>query len=73
MMVSTLLQVLRTLYVYGFKKRIRLKLNTKEKLLFSLAGFHFENEVYERQANGKGDYKNRGENEYYLLNIHLIL
>jgi len=25
-----------------------------------LNGFHFENEVYERQANGKGDYKNRG-------------
>ena len=23
-------------------------------------GEHFENEVYERQANGKGDYKNRG-------------
>lgn len=25
-----------------------------------LAGFHFDNEVYERCANGKGDYKNRG-------------
>lgn len=25
-----------------------------------LNGFHFENEVYERQANGKGDYINRG-------------
>ena len=25
-----------------------------------LNGFHFENECYARQANGKGDYKNRG-------------
>ena len=25
-----------------------------------LNGFHFENEVYERQANSKGDYINRG-------------
>ena len=57
---STLLRVLRALYVYGFKKRIRLKLSTKEKRLCCIAGFHFENEVYERQANGKGDYKNRG-------------
>jgi hypothetical protein len=26
-----------------------------------LTGFHFDNEVYERQANGKGDYRNRGQ------------
>ena len=25
-----------------------------------LNGFHFDNECYERQANGKGDYTNRG-------------
>ena len=24
------------------------------------AGFHFENQCYERQSNGKGEYKNRG-------------
>jgi hypothetical protein len=46
--------------MYMALKKAKIKLNTKERLLFYLAGFHFDNEVYERQANGKGDYKNRG-------------
>ena len=47
-------------YMYMALRKAKIKLNTKEKLLFYLTGFHFENEVYERQSNGKGDYKNRG-------------
>ena len=48
------------MYMALRKEAGKLKQNTKERHLFYYTGFHFENEVYERQANGKGDYKNRG-------------
>ncbi len=32
-------------------------------------GFDFNIKSYERQANGKGEFKNRGEKKYYQLNI----
>ncbi len=47
------------MYVALKKAKIRNKYEGETFVL--LPGFHFENKVYERQANGKGDYKNRGE------------
>ena len=47
------------MYIALQKAKIRSKYEGETFVL--LAGFHFENEVYERQANGKGEYKNRGE------------
>jgi hypothetical protein len=46
------------MYVALKEAKIRSKYEGETFVLH--AGFHFENEVYERQANGKGDYKNRG-------------
>ena len=42
-------------------KKARIKNKYEGETFVLLPGFHFENEVYERQANGKGDYKNRGQ------------
>jgi hypothetical protein len=47
------------MYIALKKAKIRNKYEGETFVL--LPGFHFENKVYERQANGKGDYKNRGE------------
>ena len=48
-------------YMYMALKKNKIKAKYEGETFVLLAGFHFENEVYERQANGKGDYKNRGE------------
>ena len=40
------------------KAKVRSKYEGETFVL--LNGFYFENEVYEKQSNGKGDYKNRG-------------
>ena len=47
------------MYIALQKAKIRSKYEGETFVL--LPGFHFENKVYERQANGKGEYKNRGE------------
>jgi len=72
-------------YMYMALKKAKIKAKYEGETFVLLAGFHFDNEVYERQANGKGDYKNRGckrakvitkiedANAYYLLSIHQIL
>jgi hypothetical protein len=47
-------------YMYSALKDANIKSKYEGETFVLLNGFHFENEVYERQANGKGDYKNRG-------------
>ena len=47
-------------YMYIALKKNKIKAKYEGETFVLLNGFHFENEVYERQANGKGDYKNRG-------------
>ena len=47
-------------YMYMALKKAKIKAKYEGETFVLLNGFHFENEVYERQSNGKGDYKNRG-------------
>ncbi len=47
-------------YMYMALKKSKIKAKYEGETFVLLAGFHFENEVYERCSNGKGDYKNRG-------------
>ena len=47
-------------YMYMALKKAKIKAKYEGETFVLLNGFHFDNEVYERQANGKGDYKNRG-------------
>ena len=46
--------------MYCALKKAKIKNKYEGETFVLLAGFHFENEVYERCSNGKGDYKNRG-------------
>ena len=48
------------LYMYMGLKKAKIKAKYEGETFVLLNGFHFENEVYERQSNGKGEYKNRG-------------
>ena len=47
-------------YMYMALKKAKIRSKYEGETFVLLNGFHFENEVYERQANGKGDYVNRG-------------
>lgn len=47
-------------YMYMALKKNNIKAKYEGETFVLLNGFHFENEVYERQSNGKGEYKNRG-------------
>ena len=47
-------------YMYQVLKKAKIKATYEGETFVLLDGFYFENEVYERQSNGKGDYKNRG-------------
>ncbi len=47
-------------YMYMALKKAKIRTKYEGETFVLLNGFHFENEVYERQSNGKGDYKNRG-------------
>jgi hypothetical protein len=47
-------------YMYMALKKAKIRSKYEGETFVLLNGFHFENEVYERQSNGKGDYKNRG-------------
>ncbi len=47
-------------YMYIALKKAKIKSKYEGETFVLLSGFHFENEVYERQSNGKGEYKNRG-------------
>lgn len=48
-------------YMYMALKKNKIKAKYEGETFVLLAGFHFENEVYERQANSKGEFMNRGE------------
>lgn len=47
-------------YMYLALKNARIKNEYEGQTYTIFEGFEFNNESYERQANGKGDYKNRG-------------
>ena len=47
-------------YMYIALKKAKIRSKYEGETFVLLNGFHFENEVYERQSNGKGDYVNRG-------------
>ena len=47
-------------YMYLALKNAKIKNEYEGQTYTIFEGFEFNNESYERQANGKGDYKNRG-------------
>ena len=47
-------------YMYKALKYAKVKAKYEGETFVLLDGFYFDNEVYERQSNGKGEYKNRG-------------
>ena len=47
-------------YMYMVLKKAKIRSKYEGETFVLLNGFHFENEVYEKQSNGKGDYINRG-------------
>ena len=47
-------------YMYIALQKAKIKSKYEGETFVLLNGFHFENEVYERQSNGKGSYINRG-------------
>ncbi len=48
-------------YMYQCLKKNKIKVKYEGETFTLLNGFYFDNEVYERQANSKGEYKNRGQ------------
>ena len=48
-------------YMYMALKKNKIKAKYEVETFVLLAGFHFDNETYERQSNGKSEYKNRGK------------
>ena len=47
-------------YMYMALKKAKIRAKYEGETFVLINGFHFENEAYERQANGKGEYVNRG-------------
>ena len=47
-------------YMYQALKKNKIKSKYEGETFVLLDGFYFENEVYERQSNGKGEMVNRG-------------
>jgi hypothetical protein len=47
-------------YMYMALRKAKIRAKYEGETFVLLNGFHFENEVYERQSNGKGAYTNRG-------------
>jgi hypothetical protein len=47
-------------YMYSALKNAKIKAKYEGETFVLLGGFHFENEAYERQSNGKGEMVNRG-------------
>lgn len=47
-------------YMYMALKKAKIRAKYEGETFVLVNGFHFENEVYERQANSKGDFTNRG-------------
>ena len=47
-------------YMYIALQKNKIKAKYESETFTLIQGFSFENDVYERQSNGKGDYINRG-------------
>jgi hypothetical protein len=47
-------------YMYMALKKAKIRSKYEGETFVLMNGFHFPNECFARQANGKGDYKNRG-------------
>jgi len=47
-------------YMYMALKKAKIKFEYEGETYILQSGFEFNNESYERQSNGKGEYKNRG-------------
>ena len=54
-------------YMYMQLKKHKIKAAYEDETYEIFSGFNFPNEAYERCANGKGEYKNRGSKK--ILNI----
>ena len=54
-------------YMYQCLKKNKIKFKYEGETFTLLNGFYFDNQVYERQSNSKGEYKNRGNKK--ILNI----
>jgi hypothetical protein len=48
-------------YMYTALKKAKIRFKYEGETFVLLNGFHFDNEVYERQSNSKGEYINRGK------------
>ena len=48
-------------YTYMALKKAKLFEGYENEVFQLIEGFHFKNQAYEKQANGKGDYTNRGQ------------
>ena len=48
-------------YMYQALKKAKIRAKYEGETFVLVNGFHFDNEVYERQANSKGEFMNRGE------------
>jgi len=60
-------------YMYMALKKAKIKAAYEGKTYIVQEGFEFTQAAYEKQSNGKGEYKNRGNKKYYQLNIHQTL
>tara|TARA_R110002020_G_scaffold68208_2_gene178539 strand:+ start:973 stop:1443 length:471 start_codon:yes stop_codon:yes gene_type:complete len=47
-------------YMYIALKKAKVKAKYEGETFVLVNGFHFDNQVFERQSNGKGDFTNRG-------------
>ena len=47
-------------YMYMALKKAKIKAKYEGETFVLINGFHFQNNVYERQANSKGEFTNRG-------------
>lgn len=48
-------------YMYMALKKAKIRCKYEGETFVLLNGFHFDNQVFERQGNSKGEYINRGE------------
>ena len=60
-------------YMYMALRKAKIKTAYEGMTYEIFPGFMFDNESYERQANGKGDLVNRGSKKSLVLSILLIL
>ena len=57
-------------YMYIALKKAKIRFKYEGETFVLLNGFHFDNQVFERQANSKGEYINRGSKK--ILGIEYI-